>query len=590
MSNDRSLLVTEGEFTRELQLIKFYREHPVIAAKDLLNVDLDVPQQAVFEDMWFKNFVILTAGRGTGKSFLCATLACLWALLYPGQKVGLLAPSFRQAKFLFAEVDRRWQKAPLLQEATKSRPIRASDRCYLEFRQARLNTASIIEAIPLGDGAKIRGARYYLIVADEFAQIPEDIFNTVILPMGATVAEPMENVRRMSRERILRESGYTLEDDSFKPKENKVIMASSAFYRFNHMYYKKVKYEELIAQGEKDYATHTISFRDMSTGFLSEESLKNSYASLSRVQFRMEYEAIWEADSSGVFKASLFDKCRSIADHTVLLSGKAGAEYVLGVDPARASDAYALVLIELGVPNKVVAAWEYYKNIFPKMAQTIMDICDKFNVVALNLDAGAGGGGLALKDLLAEEERWGAQQRLLDVEDEELRDMDGRHILYMFNPSPKANAEAVYACLNLMEKDALAFPRRPQPAGSTEYAYKEFDVAEEVYEAVEDVTKQAMLIEVTESRSGVAHFDVPSGGGHAAQKKDLFTAFVLACKKVHDLTLLDDSGDEILGIGIIENRPDYRLPPRTNKLDENLGVTSAPVNSWAYRKLFTPGR
>lgn len=573
---------------RELNMIRFYRDHPIIAAEDLLRVKLAVPQQAILRDMWFKNFVLVTAGRGVGKTFLNSVFACLWALLYPGQKVGLLAPSFRQAKMLFAEVEKRWAMAPLLQEATSRKPITASDRCYLQFRQAGFSAGSMIEAVPLGDGSKIRGARYYAILADEFAQIPEDIFNTVILPMGATVADPMANVERVARQKELIKRGSATAADFGKRQDNKVIVTSSAFYQFNHMYQTKVNYEEAIRRGENQYAVHTVSFRDMPEGFLSEENLRNSRLKLSRLEFSMEYEAVWEADSAGVFKASLVSKCQSNADHSIALRGTTGSEYVLGVDPARASDAFALCLIELGPVNKVIAAWEYYQNVFPKMAQTIMDVCAAYNVVAVHMDAGAGGGGLAMKDLLFEEERWGASHRIVDVDDDETKNSPGRHILHMFQPSPRSNAEAVFATLNLMERDNLTFPQRPQPHGGDNAAFKELEEREAIYDTVVTLTRQVMLIEVSESRSGVAHFDVPTGGGHAAQKKDLFTAFILASKKAYDLMLSEDEGSGILEVGIVANRQTYQVPTKS-KLSDSLVVSQVPLNSWPLKKKFKPG-
>ena len=52
---------------RELDMIKLYRKNPVHAAEDLLRVVLPVPQRRLREDMWFKNFVLVTAGRGEGR-------------------------------------------------------------------------------------------------------------------------------------------------------------------------------------------------------------------------------------------------------------------------------------------------------------------------------------------------------------------------------------------------------------------------------------------------------------------------------------------------------------------------------------------
>jgi hypothetical protein len=52
---------------------------------------------------------------------------------------------------------------------------------------------SIIVALPLGDGTKIRGQRANIIIADEFASIPKDIFETVVRGFAA-VARPGREV------------------------------------------------------------------------------------------------------------------------------------------------------------------------------------------------------------------------------------------------------------------------------------------------------------------------------------------------------------------------------------------------------------
>jgi len=61
--DDFELLLDRGA-----ELIQFYRHDPVMAALDLLKVDLAPVQRIILRDMWFKNFVITVAGRGLGKS------------------------------------------------------------------------------------------------------------------------------------------------------------------------------------------------------------------------------------------------------------------------------------------------------------------------------------------------------------------------------------------------------------------------------------------------------------------------------------------------------------------------------------------
>lgn len=496
------------------------------------------------------------------------------------------------SKIMFSEVDKIWSISPLLQECTSKSPITASDRCYLPFMQSGNANPSIIEAVPLGDGGKIRGARYHVIIADEFAQIPVNIFNAVIKPMGATSASPMEKVRRLALIDALIKSGKAKREDFEVEGSNKIIVSSSAFFQFNHMYETINTYQKQIAAGDKNYAVHHVSYRDMPKGFLDENNIRDARLTMPRIQFRMEYEAIWEADSAGVFKASLVEECKKLASFTIKIKEEPGKQYIIGVDPARSSDGYALVVLEMGIagqtpvnPHKIVAAWEFYQLPFPQMADFIIETCRIYkNVIAVHMDAGAAGGGLAVKDLLAEEKRYGSS-RILDAGDETTEGLNGRRILYMFYPAPQSNAEAVYGTLNLMEQKMMAFPE--VPLQGDEGVQGSLEVKEQVHEVVEKMLSQLMLIEVTESKSGVPHFDVPEGGGHGAQKKDLYSAFVLAAKKAYDLQIAVDTSLPMADLGIIENILLPTLPER-NLLASSMEVINAPISSWTHRKTFKP--
>ena len=115
-------------------LIEFYREYPELAAQDLLNIKLSPIQKVVLRSMWFSNNVIAIMCRGSGKTFLQAVLACLKALLYPGHKVGLIAPTFRQSKMIFDECSRLYQRSPILRDACEKKPTQQSDNCYIKFK------------------------------------------------------------------------------------------------------------------------------------------------------------------------------------------------------------------------------------------------------------------------------------------------------------------------------------------------------------------------------------------------------------------------------------------------------------------------
>ncbi|KKK67971.1 hypothetical protein LCGC14_2948730, partial [marine sediment metagenome] len=198
----------DPEFTAAADaLIEFYRKYPEIAAEDLLNIKLSSIQKVVLRSMWFSNYVMAIMCRGAGKTFLQAVLAVLKAMLYPGHRVGLIAPTFRQSKLIFDECSRLYQRSPILRDACEKRPTQQSDNCYIRFKSVAGQPGSLVQAIPLGDGTKIRGSRFFTIVLDEFPHIPPEIFNLVIRPMAATVADPMENVDRLARRQILLEKG-----------------------------------------------------------------------------------------------------------------------------------------------------------------------------------------------------------------------------------------------------------------------------------------------------------------------------------------------------------------------------------------------
>jgi hypothetical protein len=521
-----------------VELIKFYRDHPIIAAEDLLMVSLPPVQAVLLWDMWFKPYNLVTASRGAGKSFILSVIACLRGLLYPGDRIGILSSSFRQAKNTFMEVKRRWEGSSILREATAKRPTFGSDRCYLEFRKPENGNSGLIEALPIGnDGSKIRGSRYFCLLIDEFAFLDETIIDMVIRPMAATAANPMERVKRLARIKKLKEMGVENLDFLEEDGVNKIIAVSSAFYTFNHMYRRIKEYEEAIKEGSKKHAVHSISWEHLPEGFLDLDNIQEAERAMPKHMFDMEYKGIWKSESDGVFKASLIESLKSV-NCRMTAKGNGGKHYFIGVDPARASDAFAVCVIEVGEVSKLVYAKSITNTRFQELAAFIYNKADDFDTIRILMDAGAGGGGLALKDLLADAATYG-DKAILDVDDELYDEIKGRKILNMFNPASKSNAAAVYATLNLLEQRKILLPSAPLAGDPVE---------DEIYEDVKVLYSQLINVVVTETRAGNVHFDVP-GGGHGGAKKDLYSAFVLACKALYDSMYIIEEEDNFHSIG-----------------------------------------
>lgn len=536
------LLAEDPEFLkRSYHLVDFYRKYPEIAAEDLLNVDLSPIQKVVLRSMWFKNYVMAIMCRGAGKTFLLGVFACLKALLYPGHRVGLLAPTFRQSKMIFDEVTKLWQRSPILQMASERKPTQQSDNCYLRFKAVGGKNASLIQAIPLGDGTKIRGSRFFTIVCDEFPHIPEEIFNMVIRPMAATSSSPMERVRKVEKQKELLARGLITQEqiDAETASTNQIVITSSGYFTFNHMYVLYCAYKAEMLRGNDKYAVFRVPYWHLPEGFLDMDNVEAAKREMSSLEFRMEYEAAFIPDTDAFYKASLLEAC-SRTNFSTQVVGTPGKTYCLGIDPARAEDSFAITVMEMDRPAKVVCAYEFQKVAFPKMAAIIEDLCDAFHVEHIYMDAG--GGGLAIKDILAENSRQHPMGPILDPEDEVHMMKTGRHILTMCNFSTDFISESNFACLRLLEHKDLLFPS----------VNKEEDPnaqADEAWETIQRMKQQMQTIELTETPTGKHHFDVPKGGGHGEQKKDLYTAFFLAGRCVYDELWSEGLPDSILHHG-----------------------------------------
>ena len=545
--------IDDPEFLAQSQhLIDFYREYPEIAAEDLLNIKLADIQKVVLRAMWNKNYVMSIMCRGSGKTFLNGVFACLKCMLYPGHRVGLLAPTFRQSKFMFDECDRLWKRSPIFQSATIKKPTHQSDNCYIEFKSVAGRPGSKIQAVPLGDGTKIRGSRFFSIICDEFPHIPEEIFNMVIRPMAATVADPMENVERIQRQRELVEAGLVAESEIDEKKvANQILITSSGYFTFNHMYDLYSVYKKEMLSGNDKYAVFRIPYELLPEGFLDDDNINSARKEMSSLEFSMEYEAAFIPDTDGFYKASLLEGCKD-KDHAPQVAGSTGKSYILGVDPARSEDSFAIVIVEISNPARVVHALEYQKETFPKMAAVLEDLCMAYNVQSIYMDAG--GGGMAIKDILAENHRGLPGGPILDAEDEAHQQKTGRHVLTMCNFGTEFISDSNFAALRLLERREILFPVPPKtdvprPAD------------EESWATITRMLQQMQTIIISETPTGKIHFDVPKGSGHGVQKKDLYTAFMLAARGIYDFLWAEGIPDsEIVHTGVITPSPRATAP------------------------------
>lgn len=437
------------------------------------------------------------------------------------------------SKMIFSEVEKLYSKSSILREATEKKPTRGSDTCYLKFKAVGGFNGSYIEALPLGDGSKIRGSRFYLIVVDELAQVPDKVLDMVVRPMAATTLEPMENVRRLERQKRLIEAGLATQDDFQDETVNKMIMASSGYYKFNHMWRRmKDHWSQMEKYGEESpYVVHQIPYWDMPEGFLDINNIKEAKRVMSEAEFRMEYEAAMISDSEGFFKASLLEACTFGSGFSLEMRGAPGEQYILGVDPNQGGNASCgAVIIKLGHINKIVNVLELKGKTTQDITKSVQDICDIYNIVRIFMDKG--GGGKAVCDLL--EEGYDGHEAIIDVTNKDNEDKPGRHILEMVNFNPAWISDANFTTKALLENKTLRFP---EPPLST------LDIEGMTYERINTMKSQMLNIVVSQTPSGLLHFDTPKKG----QKKDLYSALILGA---HGIRIFEKMNAEQVEISV----------------------------------------
>lgn len=417
----------------------------------LYGIELAPFQHAILKVLWRKPMVILTASRGTSKSFTLALYSHLRLLFTPGSKICLVGAAFRQSKVIFDYMEQMWHNAPVLRDlvgqgtSRRNGPHRDVDRCDLVIGDG------VATAIPVGhDGSKVRGMRANYILADEFASIDEEVFNNVIFGFASVSANPVRQAGDHRRMRVAKAVGAWGAGDeaahAAAARSNQVVLSGTADYaygqfaktyrRFRAIAYSRgdrARLAELFPEGvpagfdHRDYACVRLPVELLPPKYMDEKIIGSAQVKLSRSQFLREYGACYPDDSTGFFKRSLIDSCvvgrpsapvlsagREIIFHPAMW-GDPRSRHVIAVDPASEQDKLAVVVLALcGDHRRVVHAWttdrkdhvarkelgqrvegDYYRFVGHK----IRSLMARFPCERLAVDGQ--GGGVAVLEVLA---------------------------------------------------------------------------------------------------------------------------------------------------------------------------------------------
>lgn len=505
------VMLLEAKSNPSHEYLQLLRDDPCFACEELLELVLTPHERLALKTLWIHRFNLMIMSRGCAKTFLDAIYAILRALLFSGEKIVLVAPSFRQTKLIFTEIEKWVNNSPYAQEALLGKVTHNADNYLMNFRNG-----SWIMAIPLGpDGAKIRGIRATVIIIDEAAQVPEDVINSVIIPFMAVKRNPAAK--------------YTGTEDPDE-KENTLIYSSSAYYKFNYLYRMYLEWVGMVREGHPDYGLVVLDSRHVPEGFMDEAAFNHAKATTPEHIFRMEWLNEWVSDTTGFYPASLIEECwENGREIRPLKEGRKDKNYVLGVDPARsgAGDYYALSIIELNGDKRDLVYSESFRGLtFPEMANRV----DRAHILfpTIELMGFDNAGGRAVADILAQPRitlhpKTGKpvkREPLLVIGEEEkntpghITKVGKRIINLVVFSSPSIN-DMNFNMKARMEQGMLRFPRVDK--------LPEDDELIDIYNDIKRCADQCVLIETEPTKLGYLRFDVPE-----KQKKDNYSALLIA--------------------------------------------------------------
>ena len=475
------------------KFIQYCRLNPTYAAKVIFNIELTWFQRKTLNKIWFKNFNLLLFGRGIGKTWLASLAVTLYAILYPSTKIGIVTPVFRQAGYFFDYIQELYDSSELFRACCKRRIIRNMNREYLE-----LINGSFIEGLPLGDGNKVRGRRYNFVFIDEYAFVPDDVIKLVI--------RPMLNIKK-------------------KGRDNKLLIASTAYYTWNHFYAQYLffslmawKYPELYGVSEYIYLD-LLRIEDPPYN-IDVNMLNMSKADTTEQQWAMENSCQFPTEGDNFFPARLIDLATPKRDDgsPIELMGRKDREYVLGIDCARVAggDNFVIQVLRLdGNIKRLVKTITMNGATYPIMAEQVKQTFLDFNCVRIFIDSM--GGGMAIYDLVSQP--WINSKTnesvlpLLDMENKDDK-RSGYRIIKLIKQTLPLNNDLFHGLKAEMEHGRLLFPitiRR-----------HEFNMIEKVNNEINQ-TKQELVMLIAEGGTQGFRFSAPSG-----RKKDRAMSLALA--------------------------------------------------------------
>jgi len=272
--------------------------------------------------------IVIAAGKGFGKSVLCAYIA-LKTLLVDDKQICLIAPTYDLTQRVLEWVG-KW-----LQKAFPSITV-----TYRPFPLINTPWGSSLECKSAENPTGIMGKRYDLVIVDEAAKIPRRVYQINIFPLTQITGGRMFFISTP----LSRNWFYQLWLD--------VKSSNGAF-----------------------------QFRSIDNPYFPKENWDLAKLKLPEVIFNQQYKASFETEST-----SLFRGVRNIIREDCLEDVKEHHYYVMGLDLAKYKDFTVLTVLDK-YSHKNVYRDRFQKIPYPLQSQRIIAVAKRYNNARIIIDS-----------------------------------------------------------------------------------------------------------------------------------------------------------------------------------------------------------
>lgn len=366
-------------YEADIRTINFWRRNPIIAARDLLGIELLDYQKYMLQGSWTASHVLWACGRDTGKSIMGDVFMLLWSLLFFDQEIYILSSVGDQAKETFSKLEslvlRSGKTAASFQDLTD---VAAQETVKSATNKSGFSHNPGGYTVEMYNGCHIstlnsnpdsaRSRRSSVVFFDEAAFCSDDL-----IVVGEAFA--------------VQDSGFTTSTKmNYDPTLQKLQPPTKLIYAssqdsVNTTFYKHyIEYTKRMLAGDRDYfvvdftadiAMQTYMYGKPYVPLLTQAKVDQAMKA-NPAKARREYynEATSDAGNSAIVRWGTIRKNETF--YLPSLGWEPGYQYAIAFDPARVGD------------NSIVGVMRMYED---DELGWIGEICHCVNFVDIDADA-----------------------------------------------------------------------------------------------------------------------------------------------------------------------------------------------------------